>query len=154
MNSTPLPAPELAVALDALANAAAAEFQLRQARARRMVRDGTLSETAATRALRPWLAIACRAGADLPELEDGLAELSVTSLDGTAWLTPGQLRARLADDICPARIWRADLIAARDAGLSAADTNPAAADRARALVAIAAALAPNIPIKPAQGTPA
>ena len=152
MKTTPLPAANL----DALANAAAAEFQLRQARARRMVRDGTLSAPAATRALRPWLAIACLAGADLPELEDGLAQLRVCDISSDASTSRDEnlSRAILADDICPARIWRADLIAARDAGLSAADTNPAAADRARALCLLAAIFTPNSPIKPAQGTAA
>jgi hypothetical protein len=100
-----------------IARLAAAQFTQRQARARAAVRSGQMDPRTATQHLRPWLAIACHCGADLPDLTDGIAELRTRQV---VWgepgeVTEGEARARLADDICPRAVWAPVLTKARDA---------------------------------------
>lgn len=84
-----------------LAILAAEEFRRRQIKARAVVATRRMTKAQAEAHLRPWLAIACTLGADLPELADLLE-----SREGNRWLT--------ADDICPRERWAPVLIAARD----------------------------------------
>lgn len=115
-----------------LANFAAAEYQRRQGHARRAVAAGEWTIPQATARLRPWLAIACLAGADLPDLDEGLAGFDST--------VPDHLRrSSLAAEICHRRVWAPELARARDAVLRAStpEDGAQALDRARGLIALA-----------------
>ncbi|ABD25076.1 hypothetical protein Saro_0629 [Novosphingobium aromaticivorans DSM 12444] len=90
-----------------LAALAAAEFRKRQQRAREIVRNGGMRALQADKHLRPWLAVACLCGADLPELEE---PLRVRRQDGNE----GEARWLAADDICPRAHWVPVLASARD----------------------------------------
>lgn len=79
-----------------LATFTADEFARRRALASRKVAQGELGVDQANALVRPWLALACRAGADLPELRDDLAMIAEGGV-----LSASQARAVLADDICP-----------------------------------------------------
>lgn len=79
-----------------LANIAADEFARRRATASRKVAAGELPANQANALVLPWLAIACRAGATLPELADDLADIAEGGV-----LTPAMARRVLADEICP-----------------------------------------------------
>lgn len=107
-----------------IARIAATEYRSRHRRAHEAVRAGQMDIATATGHLRPWLAIACLAGADLPELEDGLADLRnyqvIWPFDRAGQnrtITEGEARDRLALDICPRSRWTAILIAARNRAL-------------------------------------
>ncbi|MBA3053624.1 MAG: hypothetical protein FP826_01505 [Sphingomonadales bacterium] len=141
-----------------LARAAASEFQLRQARAREAVRTGRMDPRTATQHLRPWLAIACLCGADLPELAEGLADMRERQIvwpevrrhdaaspsalaaarggyfgGGISPADPQEIgeaeaRGRLADEISPRAVWAPLLASARDKAL----TGPLATPEQRA----------------------
>ena len=126
-----------------LAKSAARLFAQRQRAARDAVRTGRMDPRTATQHLRPWLAIACRIGADLPELEEGLANLRTVQLvwptNGAAPdVTDAEARARLADEICPRSRWAPILAAARDRALGGPLATPEQCRDAIALRDIAA----------------
>ena len=141
----------------AISRTAAAAFADRQQRARQLVANRGISRAAAEDKLRPWLAIACLAGADLPELAEPLAQLRETGTDGAAIFSDAQARAVIADQICARARWAPMLGRARDEAQRAADRfTPAGAARrtpaqederqaaltaARDLMALAAAFA-------------
>lgn len=111
-----------------MARIAAAAFADRQAEASRLVRGGGMLRGEADRRLAPWLAIACLAGADLPELEEPLADLRSKSAhaepdeaDDVWTFSDAQARALLASDICPRARWVPLLAKARDAALRRAE---------------------------------
>ena len=105
-----------------LANQAASEYRRRHQAAHEAVRTGRMDIATATGHLRPWLAIACLCGAELPELDEGLADIRTMQI---VWpperagqspdISEGEARARLADDICPRERWAPLLAKARDA---------------------------------------
>lgn len=110
-----------------IAAVAAQEFTKRQLRAREVVRNRGMTTRTATQHLRPWLAIACLCGADLPELVDPIRErraLLTAARQGPRSITDEGLDASslldmesrwlAADDICPRPIWVPVLAAARD----------------------------------------
>lgn len=105
----------------AISRTAAAAFAARQQRAHQLVANRGISRAAAEDKLRPWLAIACLAGADLPELAEPLAQLRETGTDGAAIFSDAQARALVADHICPRARWARLLGRARDGALIAAD---------------------------------
>lgn len=152
----------------AFADIAAAEFSHRRAAATRKVASGELDRAGAEALLRPWLAIACRFGAEVPEIAEMLRELrAMARRDGDPFLSASAARAILADDIHPRARWLAALAAARDQAIerSARPAVPAAhIDRARRLCQLAwhaqrtvycpGALPPYRPHGPAAGDPA
>lgn len=101
-----------------LATLAADQFRRRQARARAVVEARRMTLREAESALRPWLAIACLCGADLPELIDLIAEERVTHVDGAQGVTDGEARSLVARSVCPRANWIAALATARDAALA------------------------------------
>ena len=111
---------------------AAGLFRQRQSYASRMVAEGRLSRDVAEAKLRPWLAIAAAAGADLPELELHGNEI---------WPDTGKpvVHRLHAEDIGPAGDWRETLASARDAAVNTAENNEKR-DDARALVRLAQVL--------------
>jgi hypothetical protein len=114
-----------------LANQAASEYRLRHERAHEAVRTGQMDLVTATGHLRPWLAIACLCGAELPELDEGLADIRTIQI---VWpperagqspeVSEGEARARLAHDICPRVRWAPLLAKARDAAYAGPLTAP------------------------------
>ena len=156
----PIPLPDLA----------AAEFRRRQARAREVVRNRGMGVATAEAHLRPWLAIACLCGADLPELADlrrqltrelqeiGLhpanrdtpagrhgcaADISTGGGDSAAGgRHDSAARWLLAEEICPRARWVPLLAEARDLAFDRLhlDGSPAAVASAAALHRIAIAL--------------
>ena len=135
----------------AIARTAAAAFAARQAVARQMIRGGKMTRAEADRRLAPWAAIACLAGADLPELAEPLAERVTRDVADYWQVTEAQARAELAPAICPRARWAPLLAKARDAAIRTADQiagsararpdeYPAARDQAFALIALADAL--------------
>jgi hypothetical protein len=132
-----------------LATVAAAEFRKRQKRAREIVGNRGMSPASANRHLAPWLAIACRCGADLPELAELLADrridvgLALASEEEKP-LREAEARWLAADDICPRSQWVPVLAAARDAAFAsylADEQNAALVSAAAALQRIALHLA-------------
>jgi len=147
-----------------LSQLAARQFARRQQEARRQVGLGKIEPRAAEAGLRPWLAIACLCGADLPELIEPLADRIMMDISGAPILSESQARALLAMDICPARQWAPLLARARDRAIHHAasfgdpterwtaidrDAREAALTDARALRQIAEALDVHIPFNPA-----
>ena len=123
-----------------LSRAAARAFCQRQAKARELVRSGRMDPRTATDHLRPWLAIACRLGADLPELAEGLAGTRVVQIwpaEGARSFTDIEARALLADDICARRIWAPVLARARDHASAGPQDTPEQREAANALAAMA-----------------
>ena len=120
-----------------LANFAAAEYQRRQGHARRAVAQGEWSVDQATARLRPWLAIACLAGSDLPDLDEGLAGFARDIADENT-VADFVRRDSLAAEICPRRHWVTELARARDVVIAASspDDRPEALARARGLIAL------------------
>ena len=104
-----------------LAQLAARLFTARQVKARAAVRARQADRAAAERHLLPWLAMACLAGADLPELDEPLADLRTVDPDGIWTLSDAQARGLLAGQICPRARWAPVLGAARDAAVDRAD---------------------------------
>lgn len=154
-----------------LAAIAAQQFRTRQAKAREMVRDRKVTEREATARLRPWLAIACLCGADLPELHELLADERIDQLypdargAAQAAVSESEARSLVARDICPRRDWIAALAAARDAALEhhhrleqlASSRHPAEPGEVRAALANAVALtriATALRVPPHQPRPA
>ncbi|MEO5605587.1 MAG: hypothetical protein ABIR02_08245 [Novosphingobium sp.] len=116
-----------------IAEIASDQFRRRQANAAALVAAGKLDRKAAEALLLPWLAIACRTGAVLPELEPLLGAFPV--LFGRS-LTEPERRAIGADELCTPARCAAQIATARDAALTVAHT-PEALDRARDLVRLA-----------------
>ena len=113
------------------ASVAAGLFRARQSYASQMLGQGRLTRDKAEAKLRPWLAIAAAAGADLPELELHGNELYPDAGK------PIVLRLR-ADEICPATEWRPALAAARNAAIAACEGGePAKITQARDLITLA-----------------
>ena len=111
--------------MNRLALAAERTFRARQAIASRLIAEGKWSRAQAEAKLRPWLAIAALAGADLAELQD----------EGIVIFPPAQAGApcRLrhsASDICPRADALAELARARDAALDALPAIAASASEA------------------------
>lgn len=112
-----------------LATVAASQFRARQQRAREVVRNRGMSAPQAERHLRPWLAIACLCGADLPDLAEILTD---RRNDGDEF----EARWLAAYDICPRPHWVPILAAARDDAFNrylAESQNPALTSAAAAL---------------------
>lgn len=137
-----------------LATFAADLFRTRQRRAAASFARAQVGRADATAALRPWLAIACLAGADLPELVEPLAQLrTVQRFPGgqLGQCTDGEARSLLASDLCPPLQWAAVLAAARDKAIDALDRvqpDPAAITHTRQLIALCAALQVTTPYIP------
>lgn len=114
------------------AQVAAGLFRVRQSFAARQVAQGKLTRDQAEARLRPWLAVASAAGADLPEMERHGNEI---------WPDAGKpVTFRLyPSEICADHEWRGELARARDAALAALNPDPAPAKlaQARDLVALA-----------------
>lgn len=129
-----------------LARVAGEAFTTRQARAREAIRRGESTLDKANVALRPWLAIACLCGADLPDLEEPIASYRTLQCVAGAeppTFTEAQARGLIADEICPRATWVRILATARDNALERAEAKGATAghiETARALVAICAHL--------------
>lgn len=125
---------------------AAEEFARRRAAASRKVAARELDAAAANALVLPWLAIACRAGADLPELAEDLADMAEGGV-----ITPRMARAIMADDICPLPRLRETLRSATAAAIlrHEAQGTPATLTRGRGLMALARHfLAGPIPLPP------
>lgn len=136
---------------------AAEEFRRRQIKARTVVATRRMSIAQAEVHLRPWLAIACSLGADLPELDDLLkararqlapagrhgGEADISTGGPTPPQTDGMTRWLAADDICPRRVWAPLLAAARDNAMDRLhlDGSEQAIGTAAALLRITLALA-------------
>lgn len=146
------------IARPELSRMAAALFTQRQRKARELVRSGRMDPATATRHLRPWLAIACRCGADLPDLAEGLSDRRTVQIawfpgdrrhGGAADISPvdrrevteNEARALLADEICPRSHWAPVLAKARDEALLGPLATEDQRANARALSAIARHLA-------------
>lgn len=128
-----------------IARATAQVYTARQQTAREAVRSGQMDPRTAAQHLRPWLAIACLCGADLPDLEEGLASLRSaqlvwTSEGTTPTVTDAEARGRLASEICPRSRWAPVLAAARDRALGGPLATPEQCRNAIALRDIAAHL--------------
>lgn len=105
-------------------------FRQRQTRARMIVRNGGMALAQAEQHLRPWLAIACLAGADLPEITDLLAQLRrETGRASDQPIPDSVLRWLAAEEICSRPRWVTVLAQARDAAFDRflADGEPARA---------------------------
>ncbi len=124
---------------------AAEEFCRRRETALRKVAAGEIDLRQGAALLQPWLALACRAGADLPDFADALRSwrqpLPGGRMGETLQFTEQEARALCAEDICPREQAVETLAAARDAALYRHDTapTPERARRARDLVALACA---------------
>jgi len=146
---------------------AAEEFRRRQIKARAVVATRRMTKAQAEAHLRPWLAIACTLGADLPELADLLQHRLGTPISGeapagrhggeadisTGAPTPPQAdginamtRWLVANDICPRERWAPILAAARDNAMDRLhlDSSEEAIGIAAALLRITLALAHDI----------
>lgn len=125
-----------------IGKAAGQQFLARQSRGRELVRTGRMDPRTATDHLRPWLAIACHCGADLPDLEEGIANLrEVNLIWGEAQdVTEAEARARLADEICLRSRWAPVLAKARDDALTGPHATPDQCANALALREIASHL--------------
>ncbi|MEO6042216.1 MAG: hypothetical protein ABIP41_09970 [Croceibacterium sp.] len=119
-----------------LADMAAEEFERRRATARRKVAAGELDPHVANTHLLPWLALAARFGAELPELYQDSHVIAPTARAGE----PIRFRI-LSGDICPPAETGEALATARDAAIDKADggLDPVRNDRARRLQTLAIA---------------
>lgn len=145
-----------------LAELAASEYRLRRDTAMRKVAAAQLGPSDAEAHLRPWLALAIRLGAapeDLPPGMPVLADLRI-NLDALA-TTPcvdgspaphsaGQRAAIVADGVAPRPLIVETLVAARDAAVDRALSDPADPKRAArshdlSVLAIAMGLPPYAP---------
>ena len=119
-----------AVATFCPATFAGEEFTRRRAAASRKVATRDLSATTANDLVTPWLALACRAGADLtkfaPELAEDLAEVVADGI-----LSPMAARAALADNLCPRPQCCATLRSATSAAILRHEANPTPESHAR-----------------------
>ncbi|NKJ43684.1 hypothetical protein [Novosphingobium sp. SG720] len=96
---------------ETLPQLAALLYRRRAEKATAVVASGKMTRDQAKALLRPWLAIACTVGADLPGLEDAVAQRRTGH---EHFLNPGHARWLAADDICPRSIWAGVLAGARD----------------------------------------
>lgn len=95
--------------------AAGEEWDRRVASSAEMVRNGKWTENDRVERMQPWLAIACLAGCDIPDLEEGLERLTVRHVDDPAQsITTTQARILLAQEICPIAKCREELHRAND----------------------------------------
>lgn len=117
-----------------LAVTAAEEFRTLHSYVGRAVAAGRVTRQAAEQRLKAWLAIACRLGSELPQLDAGMAyQREAFPRDRESFL-----RADYADQICPRSIWIVELARTRDKAFDAAE---AAADTPEAPALIARAIA-------------
>ncbi|MCW1985362.1 UNVERIFIED_ORG: hypothetical protein M2348_001094 [Sphingomonas sp. R1F5B] len=125
---------------ETLAQLAALLYRRRAETASAVVASGKMTRAQANAHLRPWLAIACTLGADLPGLEERVAERRMFH---DHVLGPGHARWLAADDICPRSIWAGVLAGARDQAFDkmVADENPVTIAAARDLQRLCLALA-------------
>ena len=108
-----------AIAAPAIAQYAAEAFAARKLMARQTVDARRMSLSQAEAHMKPWAAIACLAGADLPDLADAIADRTSKGADGE-WITsPAEARFLVALDICPRDTALAVLAVARKAALDA-----------------------------------
>jgi len=121
--------------VNALAATAAEEFRTLHSSVGRAVAAGRVTRQAAEQRLKAWLAIACRLGCDLPQLEAGMAY----QREAFPREQESFLRADYADQICPRSIWIVELARTRDKAFDAADA-AAGTPEAPALIARAIAL--------------
>ena len=98
-----------------IAKVAEQVLEQRIARANHLVSAGTMTIGQVNAYLRPWAAIACLVGGHHPEIDRCLADLAQEIAEARHTASPGQLRAWLADEICPRPRWVPILAAARDA---------------------------------------
>lgn len=131
-------------ALDrALAAIALDEFQRRRRTATRKVASGHLTPGDANGLLLPWAALACRLGADVPDLAEQLTVLRAIpgSGPGGTFFSEAELRIHVADEVCPLPLIRETLADARDAALERAEAagDEALTARARNLCTLATA---------------
>lgn len=133
-----------------LAQFAAQEYLARAKVAQDVVASRRMNRAQAGQKLAPWLAIACLAGADLPQFEGRLADLRTRDVNGDEWCSDAQARALVAADICPAAKWLPLLARARDEAIHAADASQDAAQltRARNFRRLAEHLAQRAPTEP------
>lgn len=89
-------------------------YRQRQLAAVAAVRERRMASRQAEQHLRPWLAIACVCGADLPELADAIADWRVKDTLGNWNMTEMEARWLAAEDICPRREWAQLLFKARN----------------------------------------
>jgi hypothetical protein len=94
---------------------AANEYRQRQRTAVEAVRTRRMLASQAEQHLRPWLAIACLCGADLPELVDPIGDWRVKDTLGHWNMTEMEARWLVGEDICPRRTWAPLLFKARNA---------------------------------------
>jgi hypothetical protein len=119
------------VAVADLAALATEEYTRRRETARKKVAAKAIPAHAANQLVLPWLAIACRAGADLPELAGALAELTAVREHGKPFLSDGDARAIVADSLCPLPALREVLGRALGAAARRAETAPGPDSAAR-----------------------
>lgn len=114
---------------------AADQFRRRQTRARTAYQSGGKPLAQLEAMLRPWFAIALRAGAVLPESEAELEHMHALGMADSE----GEARRRLADDHCEPPHWYAPLAKARDKAIDTheAALTPETLAEARALIALA-----------------
>ncbi len=111
-----------------VAELAASIYQTRQRTAQTVVRNRGMSIAEAERHLRPWLAIACIAGASLPEIDELIADLEDMSRASKHSMSPGAIRWLAAEEICPRSTWAPLLTKARNQAFDRfleADAEPA-----------------------------
>lgn len=118
---------------------AASEFQRRQSLARAMVAQGRMALDVAEAKLRPWLAIAAAAGADLPELwEEANTWRPGSETRPRGWQVE---RHRLRSwEIADRAEWQETLAKARDAALNDPANAATASPYAYGITTLAAAL--------------
>jgi hypothetical protein len=118
-----------------LAALCADELADRRAAARRVVEAGSARPERAEAELRPFAALACRWGLDVPELSAEIAQLQHAAFHGDARAA----RVHVADELCSPAGIRAALIKARDRALDRAEMDPSRLPRATRLATLAAA---------------
>jgi hypothetical protein len=126
------------------------EWLWRKAAAAERVRRREWSENDAAAALKPWLAVACLCGLDLPELHEGLERLRTYDRATGEGVTEAQARLLLADEICVEADWRAELARAftRANDRLRGEYTEADADRTRRLMRLIGALGGKLPPVP------
>lgn len=114
---------------ETLPQLAALLYRRRAENASAVVASGKMTRAKANAHLRPWLAIACTLGADLPGLKERVAD----RLAGHEQvLSPGHARWLAADEICPRSTWAGVLAGARDQAFDRFRTDPSPPNAATA----------------------
>lgn len=127
--------------MTAVADLAAAEFEDRLKRARELVAAGKVAAEAANQALLPWLAIAARAGADLPQLYETITLI---------WPFGEQRQRRMVHwQVCAPEVWQTELRKVCDQAAQRSAANPAARDHSDRIQRIAFELLRYVPALPA-----